>query len=101
MSASSLKPLNQQVMVITGASSGIGLCTAKLAAERGAKVVLVARSAETLKKLVTQITNAGGAAIYVVADVADREQIQAAVLEALARFGRIDTWINDAAVSMK
>ena len=100
MSASSLKPLNQQVMVITGASSGIGLCTAKLAAERGAKVVLVARSAETLKKLVTQITNAGGEAIYVVADVADREKIQAAVQEALARFGRIDTWINDAGVSI-
>jgi short-subunit dehydrogenase len=100
MSASSLKPLNQQVMVITGASSGIGLCTAKLAAERGAKVVLVARSAETLKKLVTQITNVGGEAIYVVADVADREKIQAAVQEALARFGRIDTWINDAGVSI-
>jgi len=72
MSASSLKPLNQQVVVVTGASSGIGLCTAKLAAERGAKVVLVARSAETLKKLVEQIKNAGGEAIYVVADVADR-----------------------------
>jgi short-subunit dehydrogenase len=100
MSASSLKPLNQQVVVVTGASSGIGLCTAKLAAERGAKVVLVARSAETLKKLVEQITNAGGEAIYVVADVADRDKVQAAVQEALARFGRIDTWINDAGVSI-
>jgi short-subunit dehydrogenase len=100
MSASSLKPLNQQVVVVTGASSGIGLCTAKLTAERGAKVVLVARSAETLKKLVEQITNAGGEAIYVVADVADRDKVQAAVQEALARFGRIDTWINDAGVSI-
>lgn len=96
----SLKPLNQQIIVITGASSGIGLATAKLAAERGAKLVLVARSALTLKDLVAQIVGAGGEAIHVVADVADREKMHAAAVEAVSRFGRIDTWINDAGVSI-
>ncbi len=63
----SLKPLNQQVIVITGASSGIGLATARLAAERGAKLVLIARSAETLKGLAAQIRGSGGEAIHIVA----------------------------------
>jgi len=96
----SLKPLNQQVIVLTGASSGIGLSTAKLAAERGAKVVLIARSEETLKKLVAEILEAGGDAIYFAVDVADREKMQAAAREAVEHFGRIDTWVNDAGVSI-
>ncbi|SFN38266.1 Short-chain dehydrogenase [Nitrosospira briensis] len=96
----SLKPLNQQVIVITGASSGIGLATAKLAAERGAKLVLIARSAETLRKLVAQIADGGGEAIFVVADVADRKKMLGAAQEAINRFGRIDTWINNAGVSI-
>jgi short-subunit dehydrogenase len=96
----SLKPLNQQVMVITGASSGIGLATAELAAVRGAKLVLIARSAETLKNLVAQITSAGGEAIHVVVDVADREKMLSAAQEAIRRFGRIDTWINNAGVAI-
>lgn len=96
----SLKPLNQQVMVITGASSGIGLATAKLAAERSAKLVLIARSAETLKNLVAQIISAGGEAIHFVADVADREKMLAAAHGAVHRFGRIDTWVNNAGVSI-
>ncbi|HEU4855607.1 MAG TPA: SDR family oxidoreductase [Nitrosospira sp.] len=96
----SLKPMNQQVIVITGASSGIGLATEKLAAERGAKLVLIARSAETLRKLVAQIVDRGGEAIFVVADVADREKMLGAAQEAINRFGRIDTWINNAGVSI-
>lgn len=96
----SLKSLNQQVMVITGASSGIGLCTAKLAAERGAKVVLIARSEETLKKLVSGILETGGDAICYAADVADREKMLAAAREAVEHFGRIDTWVNNAGVSI-
>lgn len=96
----SLKPLNQQVIVITGASSGIGLATAKLAAERGAKLVLIARSAETLRKLVAQIADGGGEAIFVVADVADRKKMLGAAQETINRFGRIDTWINNAGVSI-
>lgn len=96
----SLKPLNQQVIVITGASSGIGLATSELAAVRGAKLVLIARSAETLKNLVAQITSAGGEAIHVVADVADREKMLSAAEEAIHRYGRIDTWINNAGVAI-
>ncbi len=96
----SLKPLNQQVMVVTGSSSGIGLCTARLAAERGAKVVLVARSAETLRKVATEIVEAGGDAIYFAVDVADREKMQAAARQAIERFGRIDSWVNNAGVSI-
>lgn len=95
-----LKPLNQQVIVITGASSGIGLCTAKLAADRGAKLVLVARSAHTLQGFVAQIADTGGEAIYVVADVGDRERMLFVAREAVSRFGRIDTWINDAGVAI-
>jgi short-subunit dehydrogenase len=96
----SRKCLNEQVIILTGASSGIGLCTAKLAAERGASLVLVARSEETLQGLAAQIVNAGGEAIYVVADVGDRERMLFVAQEAIARFGRIDTWINNAGVSI-
>ncbi len=93
------KPLDQQVMVLTGASSGIGLCTAILAAERGARLVLVARSEDTLQSLVSQIESNGGEAIYVVADVADREQMLHVAQAAVDQYGRIDTWVNDAGVS--
>ena len=93
------KPLDQQVMVLTGASSGIGLCTAILAAERGARLVLVARSEDTLQRLVEQIESNGGEAIYVVADVADREQMLHVAQAAVDQYGRIDTWVNDAGVS--
>jgi short-subunit dehydrogenase len=98
--ANPLKPLDQQVMVITGASSGIGLCTALLAAERGARVVLAARSQDTLDAVVDQIIAAGGQAIAVPTDVGDRTQLQALADAAIARFGRIDTWVNDAGVAI-
>src|SRR6185295_15753249 len=71
-----LKALHQQVIVITGASSGIGLATAQLAAQRGAKVVLSARSSQTLDEVVSHIKSTGHEAIAVAADVADREQVQ-------------------------
>lgn len=95
-----LKDLDQQVIVITGASSGIGLCTAESAAKRGAKVVLCARSENTLKDVVDRINSAGGEAISVAADVADRKQLEAVAKAAISRFGRIDTWVNNAGVAI-
>jgi short-subunit dehydrogenase len=95
-----LKPIQEQVIVVTGASSGIGLCTALLAAERGASVVLIARSGPYLEALAEQIRAAGGKAVAVEADVADRAALDQAALFAIATFGRIDTWINGAGVAI-
>jgi short-subunit dehydrogenase len=95
-----LKPLDQQVVVITGASSGIGLATAEAAAKRGAKLVLTARSEATLAEVVRRITEAGGEAIYLPADVGSRAQVEEVARAAIERFGRIDTWVNDAGVSI-
>jgi short-subunit dehydrogenase len=94
------KPLDQQVIVLTGASSGIGLCTALLAAERGASVVLAARSEDTLHTVASHIAEAGGAAISVVVDVADEDQISTLADAAIAQFGGIDTWVNIAGVAI-
>lgn len=96
----SLKSLESQVVVITGASSGIGLATALEAADRGARVVLAARSADVLADAVGRIVEGGGQAIYVVADVSRRADVEAIADAAEARFGRIDTWVNDAGVAI-
>jgi len=95
-----LKSLDQQVMVITGASSGIGLCTAEAAAKKGAKVVLAARSEKTLQEVVERINASGGEAIAVTADVSDRQQCENIAQQAVARFGRIDTWVNNAGLAI-
>lgn len=95
-----LKPLDQQVLLITGASSGIGLMTARMAAEAGAKVILVARNGGVLQQAVSEIKEAGGQAIFGVADVADKEQIRQAAEAGVAAFGPIDTWVNNAGVGM-
>ena len=95
-----LLPIGEQVMVITGASSGIGLVTAKAAAVRGACVVLVARNDEDLARAVREIRAGGGRAVHVVADVSDPQQVDTIAEAALREFGRIDTWVNNAAVSM-
>ena len=95
-----LKPLDQQVMIITGASSGIGLCTAESAASQGAKVVLGARSGQTLDEVVERITAAGGRAVSVVCDVADRKQVERLADTAISQFGAIDTWVNNAGVAI-
>ncbi len=95
-----LKPLDEQVVVITGASSGIGLATAIAAAERGARVVMAARSIDALRTLAGRIEAAGGHALAVEADVSRREDVERIAREAIARFGRIDTWVNDAGVSI-
>src|SRR5947199_10809165 len=92
--AVSLKPLDQQVIVITGASSGIGLATAEAAAEKGAKLVLAARSGQTLAEVCRRSQENGGEALNVVADVGDREQVEGVAEAARARCGRIDAWIS-------
>lgn len=94
------KDISDQVIVITGATSGIGLCTALLAAERGAKLVLAARSEDVLDSIVEEIDQLNGEATYVVADVGSREQVDAIAEAAIDTYGRIDTWINDAGVSI-
>lgn len=95
-----LKPIREQVMVITGASSGIGLVTAKRAAARGACVVLAARNEHDLGAAVDDIRTHGGRAIHIVADVSDPDHVQRIGDTAIREFGRIDTWVNNAAVSM-
>jgi NAD(P)-dependent dehydrogenase (short-subunit alcohol dehydrogenase family) len=95
-----LLPLEEQVMVITGASSGIGLVTAKQAARRGARVVLAARNESDLRQAVEEIRSEGGRAVYVVADVSDPRQVERIAAVAVQEFGRIDTWVNNAAVSI-
>ena len=93
-------PLNEQVVVITGASSGIGRETARFMAERGAAIVAAARNETALDTLCSEITVRGGRAMPVVADVADPLQVAAIGHQAIERFGRVDTWVNNAAVSI-
>jgi short-subunit dehydrogenase len=95
-----LKSLSDQTIVITGASSGIGLATARMADRKGARVVLAARSEEALRQLANEITSAGGEAIYVEADVSREEDVQKIVDAASSRFGGFDTWVNNAGVSI-
>jgi NAD(P)-dependent dehydrogenase (short-subunit alcohol dehydrogenase family) len=95
-----LKPLDQQVVVITGASSGIGRVTARQAGERGACVVLAARNEKDLRLATEDIRRHGGRAAFAVADVSEAAQVDAIADTAIREFGRIDTWVNNAAVSM-
>lgn len=98
--AADLLPLSRQVIVLTGAANGIGLCTAQLAAQQGARLVLLARSTQVLDSLMTVIRSYGSQAIQVAADVAVREEVMAAAQAAIRHFGRIDTWINNAGLSI-
>jgi NAD(P)-dependent dehydrogenase (short-subunit alcohol dehydrogenase family) len=91
--------LGGHVVVITGASSGIGRATASLFGRRGASVVLAARGLPALEAAAAEVAAAGGSALAVPTDVADWEQVQALAVAALERFGRIDTWVNGASVA--
>lgn len=95
-----LKPINQQVVVVVGASSGIGRDAALAFAQRKAQVVVAARNQGGLNSLVDEIAGIGGRAIAITADVADCEQVNQIAEAAIAAFGRIDTWVQCAAAGM-
>ncbi len=95
-----LKRLEDQVVVITGATSGIGLVTARMAARRGAKLVLVARTESALCELTEELRAAGADATYVRADVGVEREVHNVRDAACMEFGGFDTWINNAAVSI-
>jgi short-subunit dehydrogenase len=91
--------LSEQVIVVTGASSGIGRETAVMLGERGASVVLAARNETALREVAKEVARLGGTAEVVVTDVAEWPQVERLARVAIDRFGRIDTWVNNAAVS--
>ena len=95
-----LQPVRNQVIVITGASSGIGLCTARMAARAGAKVVMTARDEETLREEVARIREEGGEATFLGGDVADPEALSRVARHAVLTYGRIDTWVNNAGIGV-
>ena len=94
----SVGQVTNKVVLITGASSGIGAATAKVLAEQGAKVVLGARRVDRLQQVAAEIRERGGVAIYKELDVASRESVQAFVNFARDEFGRVDVIFNNAGV---
>src|SRR5919201_1337347 len=88
--------IENKIVVITGASSGLGEATARLLADQGASVVLGARRADRLQPLARELTGSGGKAIAVTTDVTHREQVMSLVDAAVRAYGRIDVMINNA-----
>jgi NAD(P)-dependent dehydrogenase (short-subunit alcohol dehydrogenase family) len=93
------RPLAQQVVVITGAGSGIGRETALAFARRGASVVVAGRGEQALRSCAAQVERLGGRGLSVATDVSDYGQVEALATRAVAELGRIDTWVNNASVS--
>ncbi|MEH2320194.1 SDR family oxidoreductase [Nostoc sp.] len=91
-----MSEIQNKVVIITGASSGLGEATARRLAASGAKLMLAARREDRLKELVATIAKSGGTATYRVTDVADRAQVEALAKEAFSTYGRIDVLINNA-----
>ncbi|WP_043437202.1 SDR family oxidoreductase [Cupriavidus sp. HPC(L)] len=95
-----LKKIGSQVIVITGATSGVGLLAARKAAARGAKLVLAARGEEALHQLAEQLRENGSEVITVTTDVGDLQAVKALAQAAIERFGGFDTWVNNAGVTI-
>ncbi|MBE9122494.1 SDR family oxidoreductase [Tychonema sp. LEGE 07199] len=91
-----MSEIQNKVVIITGASSGLGEATAKRLAASGAKLMLAARREDRLKELVDTIARSGGTATYRVTDVTDRAQVETLAKETLSTYGRIDVLINNA-----
>ena len=92
------RKLDGAVVVITGASSGIGRATGLAFAERGSRVVLAARRAGALDEVAQACEAAGGRSLAVPTDTADEAAVAALAARAVERFGRIDVWVNNAGV---
>ncbi len=94
------KRLSEQAVVVTGASSGLGRAIARGAGERGAKVVVTGRNEEALRNCVAEIERAGSEALAVPADCSEQQEVERVVAEAVRRFGRIDTYVANAIVTV-
>jgi NAD(P)-dependent dehydrogenase (short-subunit alcohol dehydrogenase family) len=94
------KPLSQQVILVTGASSGLGRAIARGAGERGAKVVVTARNEEALHNCVAEIERAGSEALAAPADCVEQDQVDRVVAQAIERFGHLDTYVANAIVTV-
>ena len=88
--------LQNKVAIITGASKGIGAATARRMGELGVKVVLTARSQDLIQKIADEINTAGGKALAIACDVADYNQVNSAIAQAIMKFGKIDIVVNNA-----
>jgi short-subunit dehydrogenase len=95
-----LKPISEQVIAITGATSGIGLATARLAAGRGARVFMIARNEDELQILQDEFHGQGFETAFAVADVAEFDQLMFAADQCVRTFGTIDTWVNNAGITI-
>lgn len=95
-----LKPLNQQVLLITGAANLVGMATIRLALDQGAKIFMVDDNEEELQKIQTEMRRRNLPTAYAVANTSETDQLQAACDQCLSTFGTIDCWINNAGSSL-